>query len=266
MSTTALSAGEQLDLTAAETIIEEGLAQFIEVGQALAEIRDRRLYRATHRTFEEYAHERWLLRRTRAYQLIDAAVVDTALSTIVDTPRPANEAQARELAPLKNDPGALTEVWGEIVEAHGNGITASKVREAVAQKVEPDLPSVPEKVAEVEVVDLVRRFVAGWERRSDLKSDLEQDFTYFVSTEMKIEDEIPDTIWEQCEPFLDALNKVTTYIGYDISEPHGFEGVIDAIELLSPVLPGSPVRREWLSYLKARVAEAQKVVEGLEDG
>jgi hypothetical protein len=66
VSTTALTAGERLDLTAAETIIREGLEKFIEVGQALAEIRDRRLYRATHRTFEEYAHERWLLRLTRS--------------------------------------------------------------------------------------------------------------------------------------------------------------------------------------------------------
>lgn len=36
-----------------EAIIERGLATFVEVGTALAEIRDNRLYRESHGTFEE---------------------------------------------------------------------------------------------------------------------------------------------------------------------------------------------------------------------
>jgi hypothetical protein len=124
---TALSTGERVDLTALESIIHEGLATFIEVGQALAEVRDRRLYRDKHGSFEEYCHERWLLSRTRAYQLIDAAVVVNEMSTMVDTP-PANERQARELVPLKDDEQAMVAVWRDLREQHGDRLTAHRVK------------------------------------------------------------------------------------------------------------------------------------------
>jgi hypothetical protein len=136
MSTTALSAGEQLDLTALETVVREGLATFIEVGQALAEIRDRRLYRASHATFEEYCHERWLLSRTRVYQLIDAANVGEVMSTMVDTQPPANERQARELATVLRDEGeeAVVEVWRELRNEFGDDLTAKRVRTVVRNR------------------------------------------------------------------------------------------------------------------------------------
>jgi hypothetical protein len=131
----ALSTGEQLDLTALETIVDEGLTIFIEVGRALAEIRDRRLYRASHSTFEEYVHERWLLSRTRAYQLIDAAVVVTEMSTMVDTP-PSNERQARELLPLKDEDEAIVEVWRGLRGQYGDRVTAHRVKFEVERYLE----------------------------------------------------------------------------------------------------------------------------------
>jgi protein gp37 len=88
-----LSASPNLDQL--EAIIERGLSTFIEVGTALLEIRNGRLYRATHATFEEYCEKRWHFSRPRAYQLMDAAQVVSNLSTNVDKPR--TEAQAREL-------------------------------------------------------------------------------------------------------------------------------------------------------------------------
>jgi hypothetical protein len=75
----ALTTSERHDLEALEDVVQRGLATFIEVGKALAEIRDRRLYRQTHGTFEEYCHDKWLLSRTRAYRLIDAAAVAEAV-------------------------------------------------------------------------------------------------------------------------------------------------------------------------------------------
>ncbi len=47
---------------------------FFEMGKALAELRDRRLYRSTHSTFEEYCKDRFGYNRPRSYQLIDAAI------------------------------------------------------------------------------------------------------------------------------------------------------------------------------------------------
>ena len=47
-----LSAAEAGRLQELETTIERGLQTFIEVGEALREIRDHRLYRGDHPTFE----------------------------------------------------------------------------------------------------------------------------------------------------------------------------------------------------------------------
>ena len=52
--TRTLSEVEEQALKKYEEIISKGLNTFLEVGHALAEIRDRRLYRATHDTFEPY--------------------------------------------------------------------------------------------------------------------------------------------------------------------------------------------------------------------
>jgi hypothetical protein len=124
----ALTTSERRDLETLEGVVQRGLVTFIEVGRALAEIRDRRLYRQTHGTFEEYCHEKWLLRRTRAYQLIDAAKVGEAMSTMVDTP-PTNERQARELAPLlREDEQQAVEVWRDLRDEFGADLTAKLVK------------------------------------------------------------------------------------------------------------------------------------------
>jgi hypothetical protein len=164
MTSTALSAGEQLDFTALETVVREGLATFIEVGQALAEIRDRRLYRTSHATFEEYAHERWLLSRTRAYQLIDAASVGEVMSTNGGHEPPANERQARELVPLKDDEQAMVQVWRELRERHGGMLTAHlvkmEVEKELARQAKIDCPGCGRHVL-LDRIDASREIRAG---------------------------------------------------------------------------------------------------------
>lgn len=117
----------------------------MEVGTALAAIRDERLYRDGFETFEAYCKGRWGMSRPRAYQLIEAAEVDANLSTNVDT-LPATESQARPLTKLP--PEEQAEAWEEVVaesEESGEPITAKKVQEVVAcgkvqnQKVSPTL-------------------------------------------------------------------------------------------------------------------------------
>ena len=128
----ALTAPERRDLDTLGGVVQRGIDTFVEVGRALAEIRDRKLYRASHGTFEEYAGERWLLSRTRAYQMIDAA----AVSTIVDSDPPANEAQARELAPF-GPRGRGCSAWREAkagAEELGNPLTARVIRNAVQKR------------------------------------------------------------------------------------------------------------------------------------
>lgn len=129
-----LSASESAALTEHEAVIERGIKTFYEVGMALADIRDRKLYRASHRTFEEYCQGRWQMTGSRAYQMIDAANV---VSTIVETevPPPANEGQARELGRVPEPERAA--VWAETVERTDGKPTAAAVRETYEQRQNP---------------------------------------------------------------------------------------------------------------------------------
>jgi len=87
-------------LTDLEGIIERGLDTFVDVGEALAEIRDRQMYRETHATFEAYCRERWGWSRSYAYRHIEAAQA-VALLPIGNIPR--SESVARELVTLTPD-------------------------------------------------------------------------------------------------------------------------------------------------------------------
>lgn len=114
-------------LEGCEAVIERGLGTFVEVGNALITIRDGRLYRQGHDTFESYCQERWGLSRKRAYDLTGAAEVVGALSPMGDTPKPVNERQARELAPLKDEP----EKMADAMRAAGPDPTARSIKDAV---------------------------------------------------------------------------------------------------------------------------------------
>jgi hypothetical protein len=137
-SATALATSEPERLLALEDNIAEGMRtcmrKFIEVGTALAEIRDDGLYqRRSYPTFERYCEECWGLSRAQAYRMIQAAEVVDVLSPIGDIP--ATEGVARELAPLRSEPTNLREAWLEVVEQHGDHPTAAEVREVVRAKV-----------------------------------------------------------------------------------------------------------------------------------
>src|SRR5262245_33979766 len=68
-----LTRAEHEEFGRLESRIRDGIARFIEVGEALATIRDKRLYRATHHNFSGYVAERWSMDRSYAYRLIKAA-------------------------------------------------------------------------------------------------------------------------------------------------------------------------------------------------
>lgn len=123
-----LNIEESHELERCEVVIKQGLKTFIEVGQALMTIKEKRLYRIGFKTFEDYCVERWAISKPRAYQLIDAANVIIGLSTIVDI-LPQTESQTRPLTSLK--PEIQKEVWKEVVETHGENITAAKVQSVV---------------------------------------------------------------------------------------------------------------------------------------
>jgi hypothetical protein len=123
---TELAPAESRALIEHEAVIERGLTTFTEVGNALLAIREQRLYRAEHDTFEGYCRERWGFNDRRASQLIAAAAT---VSTIVETglPAPANEHQARALAAVPEAQRA--EVWRETVDRTGGKPTAAAIRD-----------------------------------------------------------------------------------------------------------------------------------------
>jgi hypothetical protein len=68
-----LSLEEQRDRLHLERVIERS---FYQAGIALKQLRDRRLYRSTHKTFEEYCNDRFgYSSRRQPYLLIEAAAV-----------------------------------------------------------------------------------------------------------------------------------------------------------------------------------------------
>jgi hypothetical protein len=129
-----LTTREQREFARAERTIAKGLKSFLEVGMALKEIRDKRLYRQQYDTFEEYCMLRWELSRPRAYQLCAASEVVAHLSTSVDTRLlPESEAQTRPLTRLK-DPAQWRRAWGSAIRtaaAENRTVTARDTEEAV---------------------------------------------------------------------------------------------------------------------------------------
>ncbi len=116
-----------------EIVIANGLQTFVDVGQALLEIRDRRLYRECYKTFDDYCRERWGWSRSYAHRHIQGAQV-ARLLPIGD--KPGNEAQARELVPLLDDEEAMLQVWRELRETYGDDVTAARVRGLVTKRLD----------------------------------------------------------------------------------------------------------------------------------
>lgn len=130
MSTLAaiLTPAESDRLAACEATIERGFQTFAEVGTALLEIRDTRLYRSEFGTFEDYCQQRWNMGRRRAYQLIEAADVVQHVAQIEGAPLPMNSRQAAELVGLPAETAAA--VMTAAAEATEGKVTAAAIREA----------------------------------------------------------------------------------------------------------------------------------------
>lgn len=124
-----------------EDVIDAGLETYIEVGVALMEIRDRKLYRATYSTFEAYCAERWPFGRRQANRLIMAAEVVAELGPIgpkdLTIIKPASEAVARELG--RAPAGQRAAVWQKVVATapEGKPPTAQHVKVVVAEYLPP---------------------------------------------------------------------------------------------------------------------------------
>lgn len=142
-----LSAAERNRFKECERVIEIGLHAFVEVGNALLEIRQEKLYRSDYQTFESYCRERWQLKRQRAYELMEAAEIVVSLSqSLRDIPSkklPQKEAHAAQLS--KAPPDERPVIWKQIVSDSENSakhITAKKIAETINRRFELARPDV----------------------------------------------------------------------------------------------------------------------------
>ncbi len=164
-----LHPAERERLAELEQTIARGLAQFLEVGVALLEIRDARLYREHHGTFETYCRERWGFRRAHAYRLIQSARVAQTLSPMGDK-GPASERQARQLAPLLGAPDELRAAWQEARDAaaiDGRPLSTGHLRAAVDGRLRRADPLVDEL-----------RGTDRWETPQELFLELDREFSF----------------------------------------------------------------------------------------
>ncbi|WP_225226244.1 hypothetical protein [Komarekiella delphini-convector] len=125
---------------------------FSEAGKALMQLRDRRLYRSTHKTFEEYCKDRFGFERRHSYRLIDAsAVVDnliqmrpngtqaeTELSEQQMCPNglqilPTSERQVRPMTKL--EPSQQQHVWQAAVQEAGGKAPSGRIVTNVMQRI-----------------------------------------------------------------------------------------------------------------------------------
>lgn len=130
-----LSVDEAQELAEYERLIEMGQRVFVEIGKALAYIRDGRLYRAQFKTFEAYCEERWKIDRRHAYFFISSAEVVETLCTNVhkSIPLPTVEGQARSLISVPAEQRA--EIWTEaVIRNGGNPAPARIVSEVIAER------------------------------------------------------------------------------------------------------------------------------------
>lgn len=160
-----LTIPEALALSRCEKVIAKGQQIFIEVGNAVLQIRDERLYRKNYGSFNQYCEERWGWGERRASQIIQAASVVQRLpkesSTMVPTER-----VARAVAQVSEE--KRPQVIAAAAKATNGHVTAKAITAAA-------------KVIDVEEVlqDSVGREIPAqvskyWNRSDEIKDLLKQ--------------------------------------------------------------------------------------------
>ncbi|GII59407.1 hypothetical protein Pth03_77960 [Planotetraspora thailandica] len=129
-----LGAQERRDLTTCEAALEHLRLAFWVAGRALQVIRDARLYREAHATFEDYCLDRWSMSRPQAYRLISEWSLAERLLAVSPMGDKVSERHVRELLPVATVHGddAAELVYATVAQADGVRVTAELLRDVVA--------------------------------------------------------------------------------------------------------------------------------------
>ncbi len=139
---------------------------FFEAGVALRRLRDKRLYRSTHRTFEQYCRDRFDFTYRHGNQLIAGSLLienlqmgtnrsqnynDGHLGTNRSNILPTKLEQVKPLTAL--EPMEQRQVWQEAVEAAGGKVPSGRIVQGIVSRLkERDAAPPPIPFAEGDVV------------------------------------------------------------------------------------------------------------------
>ena len=112
---------------------------FYEAGCGLRELKQKRLYRSTHKNFEEYCRERFNYSRDMAYLKISAATVYENIQQFLPTigrqiQMPTNERQLRDLVKANFEPELQAAVWVKSVEEAGNKVPSGRIVKGIVER------------------------------------------------------------------------------------------------------------------------------------
>lgn len=140
VTTIVLTSAQSKRLTKLEATIEAGRKTFIDVGTALAEIRDAKLYLATHKTFEAYCVEKWQFKRAHAHRIIAAAKIAKQMSPVGDV---STERSARALLKVPEEKReAVVKAATDSAKSAGRTMTTKDLTDAAKTLI----PAVPKTV------------------------------------------------------------------------------------------------------------------------
>ena len=137
----ALPTAQQAELLGYESVIDKGLDAYLAVGQALLAIQQKKLYRATHRRFQDYVKDRFAISQSNSYRLmeqsetflrLEEAIQEAGLATTLPLPT-----VGKHLEVLTQLPEAQrASVWQKVVEEAaktGKPITSKTIRQQADQ-------------------------------------------------------------------------------------------------------------------------------------
>ena len=180
-----LSVPEWSKLRQHEHVIETGQQTFVEVGVALAAIRDEKLYREKYATFNDYCEKKWGWTRQHAYRLMEQAGVVESLPAKC-RPRVTSGRAASALADV---PEADREA---IVSSIEGPVTTAKVK-AATKPTEHEVDETGTVIPEGILADWNRALVAG------------KDFAWNLS---EIKCAIEDALKNKDEIYAEVNNQV----------------------------------------------------------
>jgi hypothetical protein len=107
-----LTKREHEELAGLEQEVAAGLSEFLRVGRALSTIRNKRLFRETHATFDQYVVERWGLGIGGTGALITSFHIAEQLQDAgINLPPQTTQSAMRSLAKLSPLEGLRASVW-----------------------------------------------------------------------------------------------------------------------------------------------------------